>query len=247
MKRSRKFILGLVLLSVAGAATVALANLWKSKLIVERVIVSGNSIIDAGEITKLARVPSGVRMVSVDLLAIEQRIATHPYVDEVVVERNLPSTIHIRISERRPLAILNGRDLRYVDREGVVLPNSVSKELFDLPVITGLGGSSSPGPGTSITDTDLAEALHILETSKLVGGGLYHLISEVRLRSGGDLILYTADGGVPVIFGRGGAPRKLVLLDTFWHTVVATRGPQQLQYLDVRFDDQIVARWKQKT
>ena len=247
MKRSRKFILGFMLLSVAGAATVILANLWKSKLIVEHVTVSGSSIIDAGEIIKLARVPSGIRMVDADLLAIERRIATHPYVDEVVVERNLPSTIHIRIAERRPLAILNLGDLRYVDREGVVLPNSVSKELFDLPVITGLSGSSVPRPGTVLTNADVAEALHLLETSKLVGGGLHHLISEIRLRGQGDLLLYTADGGVPVIFGRGNAPRKLVMLETFWQTVVAGRGSQQLQYLDLRFDDQIVARWKQKS
>lgn len=247
MKRSRKLILGFVLLSVAGTATVTLANLWKSKLVVEHVTVSGNSIIDAREILKLARVPSGMKLVDVDLLAIEQAVATHPYVENVVVERNLPSTVHIRIGERRPLAILNGRDLRYVDREGVVLPNSVSKELFDLPVITGLETPASLTPGTVIADADLAEALHILETSKLVGGGLYHLISEVRLRGRGDLILYTADGGVPVIFGRGDAPRKLVMLDTFWQTVVAARGPQQLQYLDLRFDDQIVVRWKHKT
>jgi len=232
---------------VAGAATVTLANLWKSKLVVEHVAVSGTSIIEASEITKLARVPSGIKMVDVDLLAIEQRIATHPYVDEVVVERYLPSTIHIRIAERRPLAILNGRDLRYIDREGVVLPNSISKELFDLPVVTGLSGSSAPTPGTVLTDADLADALDILETSKLVGGGLYHLISEIRLRGSGDLLLYTADGGVPVIFGRGNVPRKLVALETFWQTVVAGRGAQQLQYLDLRFDDQIIARWKQKS
>ena len=247
MKRSRKFILGFVLLLLAGAATVALANLWKSKLVVEHVTVSGNSLIEPGEILKLARVRAGSKMVDLDLLAIERAVATHPYVDNVVVERNLPSTVHIRIGERRPLALLNGADLRYIDREGVVLPNSVSRELFDLPVITGLSGSLALTPGTVIADADLREALSILETSKFVGGGLYHLISEVRLRGQGDLLLYTADGGVPVIFGRGNAPHKLVMLDTFWQTVVAQRGPQQLQYLDLRFEDQIVARWKQKT
>lgn len=240
-------MLGFVALLVAGAAIVALANLWKSKLIVEHVTVSGNSIVEAGEILKLARVPTGLKMVDVDLLAIEQRVATHPYVETVIVERNLPSTIHLRIGERRPLAILNSHDLRYVDREGVVLPNSVSKELFDLPVITGLGGSSAPTPGTVLSSTDLTEALHVLEASKLVGGGLYHLISEVHLRGSGDLVLYTTDGGVPVIFGRGNAAPKLVMFEAFWHTVVAARGPQQLQYLDLRFNDQIVARWKQKS
>ena len=235
-----------MLLTLA-VGVIALANFWKSKLVVEHVTISGNSIVEPDEIRKLAQVPAGIRMVDLDLLLVEGRIAGHPYVEKVIVERNLPSTIHIQIIERRPLAIINSRDLHYVDREGVVLPNPVSRELFDLPVITGLPIAVAMSPGTVIANADLAEALQILETSKLVGKALYHLISEIRIRNGGDLVLYATDGGVPVLYGKGDAVRKLVALETFWQTIVAERGPQALQYVDLRFDDQIVARWKRKT
>lgn len=247
MKRSRKFLLSLVVLLTIGLGTVILANLWKSKLVVEHVTVSGNNIIDTERVLHLANVPAGIRMVDLDLHAVETRIGSHPYVASVVVERNLPATIHIEIAERKPLALLNSQDLRYVDREGVVLPNSVSRELFDLPVITGIGSTQTTKPGTIITDPDLAEALEILETSKSIGRELYHLISEIRLRNGGDIVLYTTDGGVPIIYGKGDAPRKLVAFETFWSTVVAERGPQALQYVDLRFEDQIIARWKRQT
>jgi cell division septal protein FtsQ len=247
MKRSRKFAFGLILLLAAGALTVVLANFWKSKLVVEHVIVSGNSLVDSDEILAAAHVPPGIRMVDLDLLAVEGRVAAHPYIERVTVERNLPSTVRIQVYERQPLAILSGGDLRYVDKEGVILPNSLSRDLFDLPIITGLPTSLVAKPGTVIHNVDLAEALEILETSKLVSKELYHLVSEVRTRNGGDIVLYTTDGGVPVIYGKGGAPRKLVTLETFWSTVVAERGPQALQYVDLRFDDQVVVRWKRKT
>lgn len=247
MKRSRKILFGLSALLTIGCATVVLANFWKSKLVVEHVTVSGTTIIETEDILNRAKVPSGARMVEVDLHAVENRVAAHPYVSRVLVERNLPSTIHIEIVERRPLALINGRELRYVDRDGVVLPNSVSRELFDLPVITGLPAAQATKPGTEITNADLDEAIQILETSKAVGRELYHLISEIRIRNGGDIVLYTTDGGVPVLFGRGGAPRKLVALETFWNTIVAERGPQSLSYVDLRFEDQVVARWKKKT
>jgi cell division protein FtsQ len=247
MKRSRKFIVGFALLLIAAVGVVALANLWKSKLVIEHVLVSGNLIVESDDILKLAHVPVGSRMVDLDLLLVESRVAAHPYVDKVVVQRNLPSTIHIEILERQPLALLNGDELCYVDREGVILPNPVSRELFDLPVITGLPSTGSRKPGTIIMNADLAEALDILETSKQVGQELYHLISEIRIRNGGDIVLYTADGGVPVIYGKGDTPRKLVSFETFWRTIVAERGPQDLQYVDLRFENQIVARWKHKS
>ena len=189
MKRSRKILFGLSALLTIGCATVVLANFWKSKLVVEHVTVSGTTIIETEDILNRAKVPSGARMVEVDLHAVENRVAAHPYVSRVLVERNLPSTIHIEIIERRPLALLNGRELRYVDRDGVVLPNPVSRELFDLPVITGLPAAQATKPGTEITNADLDEAIQILETSKAVGRELYHPISEIRIRNGGDIVL----------------------------------------------------------
>ena len=56
-------------------------------------------------------------------------------------------------------------------------------------------------------------------------------------------MLYTAEGGVPVLFGRGNSASKLVRLEAFWNTIVRERGTASLQYIDLRFNDQIVVRW----
>jgi cell division septal protein FtsQ len=127
-----------------------------------------------------------------------------------------------------------------------VLPHSISKQLFDLPVLTGVPAGIALTPGTAIKDDDVREALEILTTSKIVSKELYHLISEVRLRNGGDIVLYAAEWGVPIIFGRGEVASKLVRLEAFWDNVVRERGSENLQYVDLRFDEQVVVRWNQK-
>jgi cell division septal protein FtsQ len=79
---------------------------------------------------------------------------------------------------------------------------------------------------------------------KTVNRPMYHNISEVQVRNGGDIVVYSAEGGVPIIFGRDDMPSKLVRLETFWNTIVRTRGTQLLQYVDLRYQDQVVVSWK---
>ena len=65
-------------------------------------------------------------------------------------------------------------------------------------------------------------------------------VSEVRIHSGHDMVLYSADTGVPIIFGRGDAAKKMVKLDAFWKKFIAEQGSQDIRYIDIRFDDQVI-------
>jgi cell division septal protein FtsQ len=56
-------------------------------------------------------------------------------------------------------------------------------------------------------------------------------------------VLFAAEGGVPIIFGRGELASKIARLEVFWNDVARARGPQNLQYVDLRYQDQVVARW----
>jgi cell division septal protein FtsQ len=184
-------------------------------------------------------------MYDLDLTKIRQDVVSHYFLKDVVVERDLPSTIRITVTERTPIAMINTGELRYLDPEGIVLPHSVSGELFDLPLISGIPSDVPPKVGAALTHADIQEALTILSSARLVNKEMFHLISEVRLRNGGDIVLYTADGSIPILFGRGHAASKLVRLESLWSEVVRERGSRSVQYIDIRFADQIVVRWKE--
>lgn len=242
--RSPKF--GFITLLVVVVGLIVSANLWKTSLRVQRVTVEGNRIVETAEIMQLVRIQKNTQLQDIDLTAVQKDILSHHFIKDAVVERDLPATLKITITERLPLAIVNGAEILYLDEDGVVLPHSISKQLFDLPVLSGISPEIALAPGGTINNPDVHEALQILATSKLVSKELYHLISEVRLRSGGDIVLYAAEWGVPIIFGRGDIANKLVRLEAFWNDIVREKGSQRLQYVDLRFDDQVVVRWNQK-
>ena len=246
MSTSRKLKFGFLGLGLLTIGLVVAANLWKSDLKVKRVTIEGNRIVETAEITQLIKVPKNMQLQDIDLMAVRRDIMSHHFIKDAVVERDLPATLKVVVKERVPLAIINRAELLYLDEDGVVLPHSISRQLFDLPVLTGLPDDMNLTPGSTVNNADIREALKILAASKLVSKELYHLVSEVRLRNGGDIVLYAAEWGVPIIFGRGEIPAKVGRLEAFWDDVVRERGSENLQYVDLRFDDQVVVRWNKK-
>jgi cell division protein FtsQ len=239
--RTRKYgFLGLLLTLVG---LVVFANFWKSSLKVTRVTLQGNRIVEANELFQLAQVKRGSLIYDVDLTAIQKNLLSQCYIKEATVERNLPSTIQLTVVERSPIALVNRTDIVYLDEDGVILPHSISKALFDLPVLSGVKIGPTVTYGSVIRDANALQALRVLKAAKFVNSELYHLISEIQIRNDSDMVLYTAEGGVPVIFGEGNIADKLVRLDAFWNQVLQERGLHKLQYVDLRYDDQIVARW----
>ncbi len=246
MSTSPKLKFGFVGLLLGVTGLVVASNLWKSELRVRRVAVEGNRIVETPEILQLVKIAKDAQLHEVDLMAVRKNVLSHYFIKDAVVERDLPATIKITVKERAPLAIVNAQEVLYLDEDGVVLPHSISKALFDLPILSGVPGTITLKPGMTLKNADVQEALEILATSKLLGKELYYMISEVRLRDGGDIVLYAAEWGVPIIMGKGNIPNKLVRLETFWREVVRQQGSERLQYVDLRFDDQIVVRWNQK-
>lgn len=246
MSTSPKLKFGFIGLLLGVTGLVVASNLWKSELTVRRVAVKGNRIVETPEILQLVKIAKDAQLHEVDLMAVRKNVLSHYFIKDAVVERDLPATIKITVKERAPLAIVNAQEVLYLDEDGVVLPHSISKALFDLPILSGVPGTITLKPGMTLKNADVQEALEILATSKLLGKELYYMISEVRLRDGGDIVLYAAEWGVPIIMGKGNIPNKLVRLETFWREVVRQQGSERLQYVDLRFDDQIVVRWNQK-
>lgn len=240
---SRRGLLLMGLLLTGALAVFMGANLWKRDLPVQNLRVEGNVIVPGDEILKLAAIPRGTKLFDVNLAAIRTRIEQNPYVRSVSVNRDGPEGITITVDERVPIAALAGNALLYIDEDGVVLPAYHSGRVFDLPVLTGALPAAECAPGRRITKAAVREALDLVLLAREVDDELAQGISEIALREDGDLVVTTADAGIPVVIGRGNLPMKLVKFNAFWREIAARRGPQDLQYVDLRFEDQVVVRW----
>ena len=138
------------------------------------------------------------------------------------------------------LSLPKGNDLLYLDEDGYILPHVSSQAIFDLPIISGADSLMDLTAGHRTQQADVQAALEALETAQRVSSELFHMISEVRIHSGHDMVLYSADNGIPIIFGRGDAAKKMVKLDAFWKKFITEQDLQDIRYIDVRFDDQVV-------
>jgi cell division septal protein FtsQ len=240
------WVLVLTVALVAGlAAAAVMANTWKHELRVLRVRTEGNTIVPDSVVIRMAAIPKNSKLYDVDLNAVRMKVQQNPFMKRVSVAREIPDGIAITVAERRPFAALVLDRILYVDAEGYILPPVRSGAVLDLPVVTGEMNASECVPGRQIRTRKLRGALEILTTAQRIGDDLYRLISEVHCGGDSTYVLFTAESGVPVVFGRGDVPVKLVTFDGFWKQIVMQRGAAQLKTVDLRFADQVVVRWNE--
>ena len=237
---------GILVLTLTGVLAIGAAvgaQIWRKDLPVHGVRVEGNRIVPGTDLIRLAAVPMDKRLYDIDLRAVCERLRKNPFLKNVAVHRDPPDHVLIRVEERVPLAVIAAAHMCYLDAEGMLMPVIRSDNAFDLPVITGADDVQTCAVGTPLTHPAIREALVLVQAAQQLDEGLYRRISEVHIQPAGDLLMYTADAGVPVVMGRGDITSKLAKFDAFWSTVVSTRGAQHLASVDLRFADQVVVRW----
>ncbi|MDT9687924.1 FtsQ-type POTRA domain-containing protein [Streptomyces sp. P9(2023)] len=93
-----------VVLIVAGGIWALYGSTW---LRVERVTTSGTQVLTPREVEEAAAVPIGSPLVSVDTDAIEARLVRElPRIDTVEVIRSWPHGIGLKVTERKPVLVV---------------------------------------------------------------------------------------------------------------------------------------------
>ena len=231
----------LVLLMAGFISVFVFATQWKNTLTIQRVVVEGAHILDAHEIVSLANMKPQVPLYETDIFTIQRNLFAQPLIKSAVINRELPDELYITIVERDPIAALKNSQLYCIDCEGVILPHRVSATTFDLPLVGGINGIDTVHMGGTLNQEDAFEAITILQTAQRMN--LYRLISEVNMNNGGDITLYSTEGGVPILLGRGDLGKKLLMLQSFWNNFVNPDAVPHLRCLDLRYDGQVVAKW----
>jgi cell division protein FtsQ len=247
---AKKHFLLMALLALLAFGAAVYANIWKGNRRVEEVVVEGNRVIPSREILALAKVPANALLFELNLFEIEQRVEKNEFVKSATVHRDIPNRVRLTVEERIPVAALTMNDrLYYLDADGFVLPPARSQFIFDLPVLTGALPTGELIAGKQTKNRSVLDALHVLALAREVDEDVHSNISEIRLdgrrldsASGAAMMMYTSDAAVPVIIGRANVGAQLVKFAAFWKEVVARQGAEKLQYIDLRFEEQVVVR-----
>jgi cell division protein FtsQ len=132
-------LLVLTLMALAGYRAASLA--YHSSLFrVSRVRVHGNVRVSNGEVQAIVGDLQGAHILTANLARSRAELLESPWLAEVALRRELPSTIDVYVSERRPFGLSRqGSQLYLVARDGTLMDEFGPKYVeFDLPIIDGL-------------------------------------------------------------------------------------------------------------
>lgn len=218
------------------------AHTWKSSLHVREIVVEGNSILPGELLRRNSGITIGAPLYTVDLNTVRAKLLAHPSVKEATVERDAPGRIVLSVVERVPVAAAAGARLHYLDADGFVMPAVATGNIIDVPVLSGSLLTEELKPGEQVKSPHLLNALDLARKLQVMEG-VNPRISEVYVKNNGDVVLFTAEGGVPVLVGTEDYAGKLLSFKSFWEQVVLREDLGRLQLVDVRYRGQVIARW----
>lgn len=154
--------------------------------------IEGLSNLAEEEVLKLLGTVQGQNIFLVDGSVLVQRTKLHPLVDQVTVEKRLPATLFLHISERVPAALILQEDgVVEVDLHGTVLRFHETWPKTGSPVITGISVPDTLGPGQKISSVLLEKALLLLGQAPPT---LLVRIGEVNVHEDGQIFLCLSSG-----------------------------------------------------
>lgn len=179
--------------------------------------VATDGQIAVDQLRRWSGVHSGQNLMALDLARVKADLELVPNIHSVSVERLLPNTLRVRVTERRPVArvylprLLEGDELVVqtwlLDSEGAVMMPLEAKERqasadpaeSDLPVLTGVSPTEIR-LGRIVESSRVHAALRLLDAFNHSSMGTTVKLDRVDLSEPGVLVVRT-DSGSQVTFG----------------------------------------------
>lgn len=178
-QKAIKWILILALLIVA-----ILCAMYSPLFNIKKIEVQGNEIISKNEIISLSQIQLEENTFKLNKSQIKKQIKENAYVQSVIIVRNLPSEIVIKVEERKPAYLLEyAGSYIVIDKQGYML--EIKNEKMNLPVIQGAVTSTEEFKvGNRLCTEDLeklAEILRIVEIAQV--NDIYTIITGIDIEN----------------------------------------------------------------
>ena len=193
--------------------------------------VSGADRANENALVKLGGITLGTNLFVLDTSAIERALIAHPWVKRVSVQRRLPSTLSIEVTEHNAVAMMSLGDLYLVNSEGEPFKRVQANEALDLPLLTGVEREDF----VAHREASLAavrQTLAVVEAYSASAASKGHPLSEVHVDEAG--VTLVTDSGEEIKMGEGGLSEKLERLERVRRELTSRQLTAELIRLDNR-------------
>jgi len=237
-----------ILRGVALVAAVVLGALWAwrharsdARFAVRTIELAGVKHTPKDALDRVTQRYVGLNLFQIDIDRVQRDLSVLGWVSRIDIEKQVPDTLRIKITERVPVALvrvddrLNGRfngRLRYVDAEGAVFADlSARAGDDDLPLIADAGGA------------ELARSVELLMMLKRSDRELYSRISEVWPIPPRGFALFDRALGAVVYANAEDISMKYRNL----YAVLRAENNPKIEYADLRFADRVIVKGLETT
>ena len=268
--RATRTRLALILLMVPACTLLGLYLLWRtgewaldkfvyenSTFAIQNIEVQTDGVIAPEQLRRWTNVKLGANLIALDLASVKRNLELVSTIDSVSIERILPRTLKIRVTERKPVAQVNvpradasggiSISVFQLDADGFVMQPldprlctiSLSQINEQLPVITGLNIYQLQ-PGHRVESPQAQAAL------QLIGAfGRSPMAGLVDLRridiSSLQVIVVTTEQGGEITFGLEDLPQQLAR----WRQIydLGQRNNKIIASADLAVANNVPVRW----
>jgi cell division protein FtsQ len=225
----------IVLRNVLLAATLVAGIIWayrhtqsNARFAVKTIEIAGAVHTPRAALDHATQPYVGLNLFQIDIARVQHDLGGLGWVRRIDIEKKLPDTLRIKITERKPVALSrNGDSVRYVDEEGLAfaeLTPSVGDE--DLPVITDAHGA------------ELLRTVALLRDLRTRDRELYSRVSEVWPIPPRGFALYDRQLGALVYANAEDIDAKWRSL----YAVLQAENNPKIEYADLRFADRVIVK-----
>jgi cell division septal protein FtsQ len=220
---------GLLLTLVIGGVWIWRHTQSDARFAVRTIEIEGAVHTPRRALDLLTRRYAGANLFQMDIARVQRDLGGLGWVRRIDIEKKLPDTLRIKITERKPVALVRAGERLYVDDEGngfAELSPAVGDR--DLPVIGEAFGS------------ELARTVKLLEELRVSDAALHSRVSEIWPIPPRGFAIYDRELAAVVYVNAEDASEKYRDL----RAVLAAESDPKIEYADLRFADRVIVKAK---
>jgi len=232
----------LVMFLLLGFLSMTYANFLRSDEVTQ-INLYGQRTMSPERVKSLTEGYLGKPLMKLELDKIQASFLEYPLIRSAKATRNYPHSLDIYLYDVLPVAYISIHDIMTLDEKGILLPLPDKGMLYNLPIITGINVDVlASDVGQIIPDETVQMLVNFLKQIRKEHQSIYLDISEISYDRRG-IKLISATYGTTVFLGNeDDAVLNSLILEKFISEESDSGIISPYQYIDLRFDRQIIVK-----
>jgi cell division protein FtsQ len=188
---------------------------------IDNIEIEGARRLSRSLLLQQSKLVPGASLLAIRPGQVERALMAHPWVAKAEVSRKWPNSLHLKVQERDPVALVQfGEELLYMDRQGMIFKPLSPGDPHNFPVITGLTAEQFRHPAGDLPEV-VTQAFHLMDVLKANQPPLnLENISEIHVDLERGFTLYANGVGVALDLGLQEYSEKLQKFAQLWPHLV---------------------------